>query len=144
MHMSSPSACYTTQPSCLSCFGCLIIFCVKYRLLHFLNAIPVAARFKAWACGRPLTAIVGSNPAGTRMSGSCECCVLSRRGFASGWCQVQRSPTECGVSECDREETIKRRRPWATRSCCDVGQKMTLPSYKALLLCVLWKQDINW
>ena len=26
--------------------------------------IPVAARFKAWVCGRSLAGIVGSNPAG--------------------------------------------------------------------------------
>jgi len=30
---------------------------------------------------------------------------------ASGWSQVHRSPTECGVSECDRESS-KMRRPW--------------------------------
>jgi hypothetical protein len=29
---------------------------------------------------------------------------------------VQRSPTECGVSEYDREAS-KMRRPWPTRSC---------------------------
>jgi hypothetical protein len=61
----------------------------------------VAARSKAWICGRSLAAIAGSNPAG----GMDVCCVL--------WCQVevsargrslvQRSPTERGVYECDRE-----------------------------------------
>jgi hypothetical protein len=30
---------------------------------------------------------------------------------ASGWPLVQRSPTECGVSECDREASVMRR-PW--------------------------------
>jgi hypothetical protein len=33
---------------------------------------------------------------------------------ATGWSLVQRSPTECGVSECDREALITRR-PWPTR-----------------------------
>jgi hypothetical protein len=28
-----------------------------------------------------------------------------------GWSIIQRSPTECGVSECDREASIMRR-PW--------------------------------
>jgi hypothetical protein len=28
---------------------------------------------------------------------------------ATGWSLVQRSPTECGVSECDREASIMRR-----------------------------------
>jgi hypothetical protein len=32
------------------------------------------------------------------MSVSCECCVLSGRGLCD-----QRSPTECSMSECDRE-----------------------------------------
>jgi hypothetical protein len=41
------------------------------------------------------------------MSAPCECCV--RRA-------VQRSPTECGVSECDREASIMRG-PWPTGGC---------------------------
>jgi len=32
-----------------------------------------------------------------------ECCVLSVQVSAMGWSLVQRCPTECGVSECDRE-----------------------------------------
>jgi hypothetical protein len=36
---------------------------------------------------------------------------------ASGSLLVQRSHTECGVSECDREALIMRR-PWPTRDCC--------------------------
>jgi hypothetical protein len=35
---------------------------------------------------------------------------------ATGWSLVQRSPTECGVSDCDREASIMRR-PWFTRGC---------------------------
>ena len=30
------------------------------------------------------------------------------------------SPTECGVSECDHEDSIMRR-PWPTRGCCAMG-----------------------
>ena len=41
---------------------------------------------------------------------------------ASGWSLVQRSPTECGVSECDREDSIMRR-PWPIRGCCAMGGK---------------------
>jgi hypothetical protein len=37
--------------------------------------------------------------------------------FVSGWSPVHRSPTECGVSESDREASIMRR-PWPTRGCC--------------------------
>ena len=36
---------------------------------------------------------------------------------------VQRSPTKCGVSECDCEASIMRR-PWPTRFCYDMIQKM--------------------
>ena len=35
---------------------------------------------------------------------------------ASGWSPVQRSPTECGVFECDCEVSIMRG-PWSTRGC---------------------------
>jgi len=34
---------------------------------------------------------------------------------------VQRSPTECGVSECDRETSIMRR-PWPTTGSCIMGE----------------------
>ena len=36
-----------------------------------------------------------------------------------GWSLVQRSPTECRVSECDREASIMMR-PWPTRGCCSL------------------------
>jgi len=65
--------------------------------------IAVAARSKAWVCGRSLAGIVGSKPTGG-MDVCCECYVLSGRGL----CVVQRSPTDCGVSECDRESSIMR------------------------------------
>jgi hypothetical protein len=39
--------------------------------------IPGAARPKACVCGSSLNGIAGSNPAGTWMSVSSECCVLS-------------------------------------------------------------------
>jgi hypothetical protein len=54
--------------------------------------IPVAARSKAWICGRSDAGVVGSNSAGD-MDDWCECC----------------------VSECDGEDLIKRR-PWLTMS----------------------------
>ena len=36
---------------------------------------------------------------------------------ASGSSLVQRSPTACGMSECDHESSIMRR-PWPTAGCC--------------------------
>jgi len=74
--------------------------------------IPVAEQSKAWVCGRSLAGIVGSNPTGGH---GCllfvVCCQLEVS--VSGWSLVQRSPTECGVSECDRESLIMKR-PWPT------------------------------
>jgi len=56
----------------------------------------VAAWSKAWVGGRSLAGIAGSNPA--MGMGVCrECCVFSRRGYATSRSLVQRSPTECGV-----------------------------------------------
>jgi hypothetical protein len=44
---------------------------------------PVAARSKAWVCGRSHAEIVASNPSGG-MDVCCECCVLSGRGLCEG------------------------------------------------------------
>jgi len=41
----------------------------------------------------------------------CECCLLPGRGLCVGLSLVQRSPTDLGVSECDRESSTVRR-PW--------------------------------
>jgi hypothetical protein len=50
--------------------------------VYTMPTIPVAARSKAWVCGRSLAGIVGSNPArGIDVSLSCECYVLSGRGL---------------------------------------------------------------
>jgi len=62
--------------------------------------VPVAARCKAWVCGRSLVGIVASNPArggeyGCLSVVSFVCCQVEIS--ASGWSLVQRSPTECGV-----------------------------------------------
>jgi hypothetical protein len=57
------------------------------------------------------------------MSVSCECCVLSGRGFCVGLItRPEESYRICGVSECDYEASIMRR-PWPTRGCCAMGEK---------------------
>jgi hypothetical protein len=58
-----------------------------------LAPIPAAARSKAWVCGCLLAEIGGSIP----VRGMDVCFLRSL---------VQRSPTECGASECDREASI--------------------------------------
>ena len=45
------------------------------------------------------------------------CCQVS----ASGWSLFRRSPTECGVSECDRKASIMRRL-WPSKGCCVMGK----------------------
>jgi hypothetical protein len=86
----------------------------------------VAARSKAWVCGRSLTGTVGSNPTG----GMDVCVVFVVRTVAwnvclslvsvvcrqvevaaTGWSLFQRSPTECGVSKCVIVKPRKIRRP---------------------------------
>jgi len=73
--------------------------------------IRAAARSKAWVCERSVAGIAGSNPAG-----GIDVCLISVvcchvEVCVSGWSLIQRSPTECGVSECDREASMMRR-PW--------------------------------
>ena len=63
-------------------------------LLDLQTPVPVAARSKAWVCGRSPAEVLGSNPTGAWISVCRESCVLSGRGL------VQRSPTECGASLC--------------------------------------------
>jgi hypothetical protein len=89
-----------------------------------MQPIAVAARSKAWVCGRSLTGIVGSNPAGSCMS----VCLLWVLCFVSalGWSLIQRSPTAYGVSECDNDASIMRR-PWPTRGCCAMEKKKAGP-----------------
>jgi hypothetical protein len=49
--------------------------------------------------------------------------------YATGWSLVQRSPTECGVSECDREALIMRR-PRPPRGCCTTGERERGTEYR--------------
>ena len=88
------------------------------------------ARSKAWVCGCSLAGIAGSNPAGAYGCLSLECVVCCQvEVFAPVRSLVQRSPTECGVSNCvcDREASIVRR-PWATRGSYAMETNLGLPS----------------
>ena len=76
----------------------------------------MAARSKAWVCGCSLAGIAGSNPAGAWMFVVSVVC-YQEEVSASGWSRVQWSPTECGVSECDRVASIMKK-PRSTRQCC--------------------------
>jgi hypothetical protein len=65
---------------------------------------------------------------------SCSCCMLSGS-LCVGLITVRRSPTECGVSECDREASIMRR-PWPTRGCFATGGKTCKWFYRAVKICL--------
>jgi len=72
----------------------------------------MAARPKAWICGRSLAGIVGLNSAGGMVA--CFLCLLCVLRFSAvGQSLVQRSRTECGVPECDREASVLNR-SWPT------------------------------
>jgi len=67
----------------------------------------VVARSKALVYGHSVTGIAGSNPAvghGRLSLVSVACCQIQVS--ASGWSLVKRSPSDCGVSECDRKASI--------------------------------------
>ena len=73
----------------------------------------MAARSKSWVCGRSHGGIVGLNPAGAKLSVSCECCVLSSTDLCVGLIAPPESPTECDLPDCDHGASIMRR-PWPT------------------------------
>jgi hypothetical protein len=75
--------------------------------------IPLAERSKEWVYGCSSAETVGSNPAGAWLPVlNVVCCQVEVS--ASEWSLIQRSRTECGVSEYDRE--VSMRRPWPTRA----------------------------
>ena len=108
----------------------------KVRIKHAYNTIywflvslipcppmAVAAQSKTWVCRRSLAGIVGSTAAeghGCSSLVSIVCCQAEVS--ASGWSLEQRSPTECGASECDHESLIMSR-TWPTRGCCTIVNK---------------------
>jgi hypothetical protein len=93
------------------------IICEMENLL--LANYTVAARSKAWVCGRLLAAIAGSNLTGS-MNVCHECCVLLDRGFCV-W--LIRRPEESYRVWCvksDSEASIMRT-SWPTVSCSAIG-----------------------
>jgi hypothetical protein len=96
----------------------------------------MAERFKANVCGLSLAGIVGSNLAGSCMSVSCECCVLSGM-YPCGEpiTRPEESHRQWYVTESDLE-TSRMTRLWLAQGCCAREKKMaTTESYR--------KTDIN-
>jgi hypothetical protein len=72
-------------------------------------------------------------PPGPWMFVFCKCCVL-QRSLRRVWSLVQRSPTECGVSECDREASIMR--PWPTMGSFIIDKvRSSILSVTQIMLC---------
>ena len=96
------------------------------------ESTPLAARPKAWVCGHTHSGTAGSNPYWKMDVLSfltyCEVEVCS-----SGWSLVQRSPTECGVSECERGTSIIRT-ACSTGGCWSMGAGEVWLSYTNTLL----------
>jgi hypothetical protein len=70
-------------------------------ITYAYSPIPVDTRSKAWICSRLLAVIAGANHTGDEdflSSVSVVCCYVQV--FATGCSLVQRSPNECGASEC--------------------------------------------
>jgi hypothetical protein len=89
-------------------------------------------------CGLSLAGIAGSNPAmGMDVS---ECCVLSDRGLCI-WLIRQRSTTECGGSECDREGS-RVRRPWPAGGCRYMRKKYIYINLFIYLPCASFNHQI--
>ena len=82
----------------------------------------MAARFKAWVFGRSLAGIVDSNPAGAWRLALLSVVSCQVEVSASGWSLVQRSSTECDVSECNLEASTVRR-PRLARGYCAMKEK---------------------
>ena len=84
--------------------------------------IPVTMQSKARLCGCWLSGIAGSNP-----TGGVDVCLLwvlccQVEVSASGWSLIQRTPTKCGVSECDCGALIMSR-PWPIGAVAPWGKK---------------------
>jgi hypothetical protein len=98
----------------------------------------VDARSKAWVCGCLLAGIAGSNPTGGMDICLVQCLCCQVEVSVTGRSLVQGSPTEFGVSECDREASIIRT-PWPTRGCCAIGKVVIVklkkkPTVRILML----------
>ena len=96
-------------------------------LPHIQAQTPIGERTVSrshWPCGlRPLACwncgfeFLRGHGYRSRSRVSVVCCQVDI--CATDRSLVQRGPTDCGVSECDREASILWR-PWPTRGCCPV------------------------
>ena len=101
------------------------IFNKQYVVRSIISAIydktdPLSARSKIGSAASRLLGLWVRIPPGGWMSVCYECCAFSGRDLSV---ELITRP-ECGVSECDREDSIKRR-PWPARGCRAIKKYMT-------------------
>jgi len=92
---------------------------MQFKIFYYVRPRLFRQRWSAAAC---LLGLWVGIPPRAWTSFSCRCCMLSGRGLFVGWSLVQRGPTDCGMSECDREASIMRR-PWPTGGCWTMDKK---------------------
>ena len=84
----------------------------------------MTTRSKAWVCDCLLDGTAVPNSVGGRRILRLLCVVWCQVVVsASGWSLVQSNPTDCGVSDCDREVWIMGR-PWPTGGCRAMGEQL--------------------
>jgi hypothetical protein len=81
----------------------------------------VAARYKAWVCGRSLAGVGGfKSRRGRGYLPLVNVMCFQVEVSATVRSLIQKIPTECGVSECDPEASVMRSL-WPTRGFCAMG-----------------------
>jgi hypothetical protein len=96
--------------------------CVRLEILRHLTSIcngPWARGLRRGSATAHLLGLRIRIPPGALMSVFCECCQVEVP--ATGRSHIQRSRTECGVSERVRETSIIVR-SWPSRGCCTLGE----------------------
>jgi hypothetical protein len=96
-------------------------------------AVPVAARSKAWFCGRSPAEMWFRIPPGARVSVYFDCCVLSGRSLCVGLItRPEESYRLWCVVVCDLEISLMRW-PWPTGGCC--GKRKPCKQSRIISVC---------
>ena len=120
-------------------YGCELhswIYAMYVMYYKIEELILVAARSKAWVCGRLLCGIAVRIPQGAWLSVSCACCLSSGGIFCVG--MITR-PEEsyrvwCDLTECGREAWVMRRLNWG---CCAMEQENYIEDNSATCCAIL-------
>ena len=90
------------------------VYCGGDRFRLVFSSPLVSSKYLCWGGG------------GVRVHGCLSLLIIfvlwGRGRCVLGWSLVQRSPTECDVSECKRETSVMQ--PWPTAGCYEMGKKV--------------------